>query len=114
MSFANDLYPPIDAGVETETIGFDFGPALKASVSILSISSVTCTVESGADATPTARLIGSPALITSAATGLANQAVSQQFGNGVGGVNYKLQCVVNTSDSQVLSLWTHIPCTQPI
>ena len=47
MAIANDLYPPIDAAVELETIGFDFGPALNAGVTVTAILSVTCAVHPG-------------------------------------------------------------------
>ncbi len=110
MAQAADLTPPIDATVEVETIAFDFGPALNSGVTISSVASLTCTVHTGIDATPSSRLIGTSAIIASKATGAANAAVAQNIGNMLAGVTYLLQCVANTSDGQKLSLWTRIAC----
>ncbi len=118
MAATRDLSPAIDAVSEYLTITFDFGPMLASAVSISSIVSVTSAVYAGAanagiDAAPGSRLIGSPALAPSPATGLANQAVLQQVGSMVGGVTYTLQCVILTSDGSKPSLWTHLPCVTP-
>jgi hypothetical protein len=116
MAIANDLYPPIDAAVELETIGFDFGPALNAGVTITAILSVTCAVHPGSigsDPAPASRLVGTASIVASKATGAANAAVAAQIGAMVGGVVYTLQCVVQTSDGQKLSCVTHIACQAP-
>lgn len=116
MAQTADLTPPIDATLEFETIGFDFGLAMAATATITSVQSLTCTVHgggTGTDATPSSRLIGGSTIVPSKATGLASQAVAQQFGNAVAGVKYLLQCVANTSDGQKLSLWARIDCVLP-
>jgi hypothetical protein len=110
MAQTADLFPPIDATVEQETIGFDFGPALKAGVTITSVATITCAVHSGTDATPSARLVGGSSIVASQATGAPSAAVAQNIGNMLAGVTYVLQCVVNTSDGQKLSLWSRLPC----
>ena len=106
MAKANDLTPPIDATVEVETITFDFSQLI-GSETLTAIESVTCSLVGGTDATPAARLINSPQISSSAS------AVLQQIGNMQAGARYRLQCVATTSDSQTLSIWTHISCVAP-
>jgi hypothetical protein len=106
MAKANDLTPPIDATVEIETITFDFSQLL-GSATLTAIQSVTCALAGGTDVTPTARLVGSPEISTSATS------VLQQIGNMQAGARYRLQCVAATSDNQTLSIWTHISCVAP-
>lgn len=114
MYATNDLSPPIAASVEKDTVTFDFGPRLAASVTITSVVSVTCSVHAGVDPTPSARLIGTPQIGASPQTGAASQAVLQQVGTMVGGATYLLQCVVQTSDGNQPSIETHLPCVTPI
>lgn len=113
MSQTNDLTPPIDATVEQETITFDYGRMLAVGVTV-SIVSISCTVVSGSDVTPSSRLLGVPAVVTSPNSGGASQAVSQLVGTMVAGTVYLLQCVVSTSDGQKPSLWTHLACQAPV
>jgi hypothetical protein len=113
MARGNDLTPPIDAGVEFETITFDFGPELTPGTTITAVAGVTCSLHSGTDATPTARIIGAAQIAESPTNGAASTAVLQLVGGMVAGAKYKLQVVVNTSDGQTLSLWTRISCIQP-
>lgn len=113
MARGNDLTPPIDASVEFETITFDFGPELTPSVTITTVTGVTCALHSGTDATPANRIIGAAQIADSPTNGAANAAVLQLVGGMVAGAKYKLQAVVNTSDGQTLSLWTRISCIQP-
>ena len=113
MAQTADLTPPIDATLELETIGFDFGLALAATTTIASVQSLTCAVHKGTDASPSSRLIGGTTIVPSKSTGLVAQAVAQNIGNAIAGVTYLLQCVVNTSDGQKLSLWARIACVLP-
>lgn len=114
----NDLQPPIDAVVEVETVTFDYGRILVSSAYVTTIVAVSCTVfqsdsDSVVDPTPQNRLISSAVIAPSPNSGLANQAVAQLVGTMIGGITYLLQCVVQTSDGQTLSLWTHITCDIP-
>lgn len=113
VSQTNQLLPPIDATVEIETVTFDFGLILVAGVTVTGISSVTCEVVSGTDSNPASRLVGGAAIVASPNSGGANQAVAQLVGTMLGGVTYRLQCVVTSSDGQTISLWNHITCQTP-
>lgn len=113
VSQTNQLLPPIDSTVEIETVTFDFGLILVAGVTITGISAVTCEVVSGTDANPASRLVGGAAIVASPNSGGANQAVAQLVGTMLGGVTYRLQCVVTSSDGQTISLWNHLTCQTP-
>jgi hypothetical protein len=113
MSQGNDLAPPQDAGVEYENIGFDFGPALAANETITSVLAMTCSADSGYDPSAQSRLSGTTSIVTSVATSIASQQVNTQIGFLLGNVTYLLQCVVQTSASQKLSLYTHLPSDFP-
>jgi hypothetical protein len=113
MSQTENLYPPIDATIEEETVTFDYGLILAAGVTLTGTPTVTCAVYSGTDDSPASRLIGPPAFIKSANSGAANAAVAQLVGDMLAGVTYRLQCVCKTSDGQNLSLWTHLSCQAP-
>lgn len=113
MSQAPNLMPPIDSSVEEEFVYWDFVNILTNGAVLTTIESVTCVVFSGTDPTPSARLIGSPGVVPSPATGAAACAVAQMVGDMIGGVTYRLQCVVNVSDGQVLSLWSRLLCSTP-
>lgn len=113
MSQAKDLFPPIDATVEQENITFDFGPALASGVTLTGTPAVTCAVYSGSDPSASSRVLNAPQLTSSPNTGLANQAVIVTVGQMIGGVTYRLQCSVSTTDGQVLSDWVHLPCVSP-
>lgn len=113
MSRTNDLSPPIDSSVELLTLGFDFGPVFGPGEVIASIISLTCSVYDGTDGNPASRLIGSPSIIPSPRTQVASGAIKYQVGSMLAGVIYRLQCVVLTTASNELSLWTHFACTQP-
>ena len=110
MSRTNDLTPPIDDTVELLTIAFDFGLILIANEIINSVISMAAATYSGIDNTPNNRFIGPPAIITSPKTNAALAAVSQQVGNMIAGVTYRLQCVVHTSLGNQPSLWTQFSC----
>ena len=114
MSQGNDLSPPQDAGVELENIGFDFGPELAVGEYILSIQEITCTADSGFDPAAQSHLGASNSIVTSTATSQPNAQVNTQVGGLLGEVTYLLQCVVNTSGLQRLSLYTHLAGKTPV
>ena len=89
MSQNNPLSPDIDATVEFETVTFDYGLIL-ASGAIVITATVTCSVVSGTDPTPRARVVGSPSNTTSLQTGAPSAAVSQLVGGMVAGVTLSL------------------------
>lgn len=113
MSQTNNLTPPIDAEVETETVTFDYGNILKPGVILTGTPTITCVVYSGEDPDPTSRIIGDWSFGPSPNTGEPTAAVLQLFGQMVAGATYRLQCVCPTSDGQELSLWTHLGCDAP-
>ena len=112
---ANDLSPPIDAGVEKETVGFDFGPALAPGVTIVANPApvLGCSVYSGSDNAAASRILSSPMIVASARTGAAQAQVNALFGTMVANVVYRLSCAVVTSDGQTLNLWTHWSAQNP-
>lgn len=107
MPKGND-FSPVDP-TETVTVTWDFGPWLPAAVTA-STPQTTCTLLSGVDAAPSSRLIGAPQMVASQVTKVASQAVQQQVSGMIAGATYILTCTVNTSDSQVLTLWAHQRC----
>ena len=111
--FVGTALIPIDPTVAEEKVTFDFGPGLDANVSIIDITSITCTPVSGTDGAPATRLLGSPKVIPSPKTGATGGAVQQLVGNMLPGVVYQLQCVVATSDEQELSMRWNLPCGSP-
>lgn len=115
MAYTQTLYPPIDSSVEQDNITFDFGPILAPGVSITSVISVSCTAVTNAilDATPSARVLGTAAVVQSPSTLALAGAVVILVGNMIAGVTYLLQVVVGTSDNQKLSLWCRLPCVAP-
>lgn len=113
MSRGNDLCPSIDAVLEEEPIGFDFGPMLAQGVTLLSIEELIVTVEFGVDADPASRVLSTPQIVPSPTTGHASQAVAVMFGTAIGGVTYRLQCVCVASDDSHPSVWGDFPCVAP-
>ena len=105
-------FPFIDT-TEVVTGMFDFGPMLSPTATITSITSVTCVTSYGSDASASSRLIGSPQIGASLATGALASAVLQQWGNMVSNVTYVIEATVQTSDSQTLTLYAHQTCVQP-
>lgn len=108
MSRGVDL-SAIDAVKETETITFDFGKVLAVTSTIIS-AVVTCESTMSVDSNPASRLVGLIGIIASPANGAPAGAVMQKVGNMVAGETYRLSCQATLSDSQVLNLWTHLPC----
>jgi len=78
---------------DTVTVTFDFTSRLAVSETI-STQSVTCTVYSGTDASPSSMISGS-----ASASGAI---VSQNITAGTVGVMYQLACTITTSASQTL------------
>lgn len=116
MSQTNDLTPSIDAVVEQETIGFDYGPLLEDGVKIQSVLQMTVVVEENStanDSDPNSRLLTLPQVIPSKATGAVECGVGVLFGTAIADVTYVIQCVVVTTDNQRLSLWTRFLCMAP-
>ena len=74
------LDPPIDAVVEEENVGFDFGQVLDPAVAIVAIAAMNIYVIEGADPTPGMRILGSPLIVASPTTGVPTQCVIQRFG----------------------------------
>lgn len=109
----NDIGPAIDSVDEQPTVTFDFGPLLAAGASVTSVVAIRCAAYQGVDALASTRLLGPSQLTTSPSTGSGSAAVAQLVGGMVAGVTYRIQCVALTSDGQVLSLWTHLPCVAP-
>ena len=97
------LDPPIDAVVEEENVGFDFGQVLDPAVAIVAIAAMNIYVIEGADPTPGMRILGSPLIVASPTTGVTMQCVIQRFGQMLDGVVYGLQCLVTTTDGQTLA-----------
>lgn len=112
LSKTNVLLPAIDMTVEEEFITFDYSQIL-CQATVTSVLSFTCTVKYGSDANPSSRILSTPQIVTSPVTGLVNTAVTVLLGDMVSGVTYLLQCVVQTSDGQKLSLWTTLSCETP-
>lgn len=110
MSLAPPLSPPIDADVEYETLGFDYGYVLVDGETISAVDSMTCTVVSGTDVSPQDRLIGMPQIAAALSTGAPNSRVLQMIGGCLAGVTYEIQCVARTTDGQRLSLRTEAQC----
>ena len=111
MSGSMTLTPPIDAGVEVETICFDYGLLLQdGPLTITSVLSMTCAAIAGTDADAATRLVGGSVISTSRETGAASASVLQQVGHMVAGVSYILHCVAVISDGQQLSLSERLTC----
>lgn len=79
----------------TRDVKFDFS-SLLASGETISTQSVTATVYSGTDASPSDLISGD-----ASASGAI---VTQSLAGGTAGVIYKLVCEITTSDSQTLQL----------
>lgn len=110
MSQANALQPAIDPG-EIETITFDFADALGDDEAIISVTEVSLRVVLGTpDADAADRKIGDPTIVNSPSGAIA-AAVTQQFGNMVGGATYQLSCLVETDADQTLRLRVNLPCS---
>ena len=109
----NDIGPAIDSVIEECTVTFDFGPWLASGVTIASVDELLCNVYQGTDVSASSRLLGAPQILASPMTSAPSAAVASLVGNMIGGVTYRIQCVVFTTDGQVLSLWTHLPCLTP-
>ncbi len=91
-------FSPSDVG-ENEIYSLDFVNDLQSGETITAVT-FTMTVAQGVDATPSARLNGSP--------GWTGTRTMQRCSGMLGGVTYTLQAVVTTSLGNTLSLFSHI------
>jgi len=84
--------------------GFDFTSQLATGETIVLIPAptVTISVVSGFDISPSSHLIGAPAL--------SGNIVSQVIGTLIGGVVYNLVATVTTSSGGTRTLNAHLPC----
>lgn len=105
-----DLQPPIIAGAEREYVTFDFGKILNDGVSITSIVAVNCFTDEGPDTTPMSRILNTPSVIPSLATGVPAGAVIALFGSMVAANTYVIECVVTVADGQELALEARWSC----
>ena len=81
---------------ELDLVTFDFGPAMSAAESIVSVA-VTCDVHSGTDPTPAA-------LLSAQAQIAARNIVTQEVTQGVAGVAYHLRATATLNSGRVLVL----------
>src|SRR5260370_14275723 len=103
--YAGTDFDPIDVN-EQAMLTLDFAKyPLAVGETIPTAPVWTCTVADGTDATPGARLLGSPSI-----TG--TQAM-QKVGTMVAGVKYRLQATATTSLPQVINLFSFILCQDP-
>lgn len=131
---ARDIVPPVDPG-EIVTVTFDFGYLLAQAIpvggtlpippstqpppavqiaNIAPLNPFTCAVVTGSDPSPQTRIIGSSLVIPSPTTGTPAGAVTQQFGNMLGGVKYRIACFVVFTNGDTQDIWGHITCKQPV
>jgi hypothetical protein len=103
MAFPGFDFDPLDVN-EVTILSFDFAKDLEIGETITT-SAWSCTVATGTDATPTARLIG--------ASDVSTTIVSHQFGTLIASVTYLLQASITTSLSNHYVLWSHIQGIQP-
>jgi hypothetical protein len=117
MPQAQNTLTPIDAVLEERLVSFDYGLELTTGTVVTGVLDLTCTVVTGVDPNAQDRILSAPAIVDAAplpfGTGVADAAVSVMIGEMVAGVTYLLQCVVQTTDSQHLSVWQHQDCIEP-
>lgn len=90
---------PLKGPAEVVPLSFDFTADIATGATVAVIS-VTATVVSGADASPSNLLQGA-AVVTGAT-------VVQWIKAGVSGVSYAVQCLVSASDGQTLALTSRV------
>jgi hypothetical protein len=96
---------------ECEVYSIDFGNGLQSGESI-NVASITMTVFQGLDSNPSSHLSGSPAI------SLSGTVVSQRRiggsgapgGNLLAGVTYTITYTVTTNLTNVITLYSRIPC----
>lgn len=87
---------------EQEAYGLDFKNDLASGDSVVG-ATWSCSVVEGVDPNPSARLIGTPWMVSPSLT-------AQTIGTGVPGVNYIIQAVARTARGMTLSLYSHSRC----
>lgn len=108
MPQGND-FSDIDA-TETVTLTWDLAPWLGSGVTLQAPVTTACALRSGTDPSPASRLLATPQIVASPSSGKASQAVQQQVSGMQTNARYFLTCTAATSDSQALTLWSHIFC----
>jgi len=90
---------------ENELFTFDYTAVLKTGETI---NSATCVVQvkDGSDSSPSAILVGSPAIST--------PKVVQRVSGGLSGVTYRLEMTVTTSSTNVYTLVGDLPVYTPL
>ena len=110
--------PPIDAVIQKQTIALDFGQFLPSGVVLTGTPTVTLSVVSGVDATPSSRLSGLPKIGTVApqqgGSGVANTAILQQLVGLLGGVTYLVTAYCTRSDGDIASGYCHVAGVAPV
>jgi len=115
MARIRNLAPPLDApplGAEQASIIFDYGPQLGDNI-ITEVLEVRIFVLGGNDPNPQGRLIGSPQVIASPLTGIAETAVRQVFGGMPSDARYGLQCVIQSVSGEHLCSDRVLPARRP-
>ena len=90
---------------EVENLAIDFVNDLSTGDSIQSVMSWSCSVAPESlvpDTAPASRLLGAPAL--------SGTLVTQGVYQCLAGVTYLMECVVNTTQGEKLSIWARLPC----
>lgn len=93
-------FAPADSA-ESELYGFDFKRDLAPGETITAVTFALSVIE-GTDATPTARLVGSPLI--------AGTQVKQRIAGLVPSVTYGVEAVVSTNQANSRSLWGRVAC----
>jgi len=103
MPQASTDFTPVDpAPYFVGARGFDFTTQLAVGETITGPPSVTISVKSGTDPSPSSHLIGAPSL--------SGNVVSQVIGTLVGGVTYLLIATVSTNMGGTRTITAHLPC----
>lgn len=97
---ATDFQPAFSPG-EIRTCSFDFTPVLGVGETING-QTWQIQVVSGTDGSPNSHLIGAPSL--------TGNILSQEVGNLLAGVTYRIMVTVNTTAGQVLPLFSDAYC----
>lgn len=102
---------------QPQTYTWDFGPHLAqsylAGVTIQGIVATAVTLRSGVDPNFASRLTGTPTLVPSPRTLIANTAVAQIFGPSVDGCVYLLECQIQLSNGDAPVLVRALPVALP-
>lgn len=110
-------FPPIDALIQKQTLGVDFGLFLPPGVTLTGTPTVSISVTQGVDPNAAERLLASPTIGTiqpgQNGTGVIDVSLLQQVGTCLGGVDYLLVFSCDRSDGDNVVAWAHLPCVTP-